>query len=150
MALTHLCRVIGEAHLLARNSLGLDVVFTGHAIALTFVDDAANIVRVDLDVQEGFKGDIRSRQSVYMIGAPRPAPSSATVSADGSVTVIGSASLESCDSVDFRLGRDYLVFGYANASRRERLPLPDDVLVTRSNSDPRVNRRSGEADAGNI
>jgi len=107
-----------------------DIVFTGRVIALTLVDDGENIIRVDLDVQERFKGDIGPRQSVYIKGIPRPAPSASTVNPDGSVTVIAAGSVESCDYVAFVLGRDYLVFGYANDSRRERLPLADNVMVT--------------------
>jgi hypothetical protein len=107
-----------------------DIVFTGRVIALTLVNDGENIIRVDLEVHERFKGDVGPRQSVHMKGIPRPAPSRSTVNPDGSVTVIAGGSVESCDYVDFRLGRDYLVFGYANNSRRERLPLADDMMVT--------------------
>jgi hypothetical protein len=107
-----------------------DIVFTGRVIALTLVNDGANIIRIDLDVQERFKGDIGPRQSVHIKGIPRPAPSRSTMNPDGIVTGIAAGSVESCDYVDFRLGRDYLVFGYANNSRRERLPLADDVMVT--------------------
>ena len=107
-----------------------DIVFTGRVIALTLVDDGENIIRVDLDVQERFKGNIGPRQSVYIKGIARPAFSASTVNRDGSVTTIAAGSVESCDYVAFMLGRDYLVFGYANDSRRERLPLADNAMVT--------------------